>query len=346
MSEISPDIKVKPSPQRMTKQQKAAAVIVSLGMDKASQLYKFMTPEDVEQLTMEIARLGHIDPDTTESILDEYYQMCMTSKAVTEGGMEYAKAVLERAFGQQAADSLLEKVTKSLKNRKFSFLEKVDAKSLLMALQHERPQTIALVLSYVEPDKAAAVIQELEDSVRVKVVEDIATMESTSPAAVKIIEAEMEKKFTTMMSSSNVKVGGIDYVADVMNNLDRSSERAIFDHLEKRDTELAEEIRKRMFVFEDIITMDDRSIQRFLRECDQKDLVLALKGANEDVAAKIFSNMTSRMAQSIRDDLEITTNVRVRDVEEAQQRIEDVIRTLEEKNELIILKGRKDDIIV
>ena len=141
-------------------------------------------------------------------------------------------------------------------------------------------------------------------------------------------------------------MGGIDYVADVMNNLDRSSERAIFDHLEKRDTELAEEIRKRMFVFEDIITMDDRSIQRFLRECDQKDLVLALKGANEDVAAKIFSNMTSRMAQSIRDDLEITTNVRVRDVEEAQQRIEDVIRTLEEKNELIILKGRKDDIIV
>ena len=196
-----------------------------------------------------------------------------------------------------------------------------------------------------EPDKAAAVIQDLDPEVRVKVVEDIATMDSAAPSAIKIIEAEMEKKFTTMMSATNVKVGGIDYVADVMNNLDRSSERAIFDRLERKDAELAEEIRKRMFVFEDIVTMDDRSVQRFLRECEQKDLVLALKGTTEEVAQKIFSNMSSRMAQSIRDDLEITTNVRVRDVEEAQQRIENVIRMLEEKNQLIIIKGKKDDII-
>lgn len=345
MAEIASDVKVKNVSRKLTKQQKAAAVIVSLGMDKASQLYKYMTPQDVERLTMEITKLGYLDPDVTENILDEYYQMCLTNKAVTEGGMEYARAVLERAFGQQTADSLLEKVTKSLKNRKFAFLDNVDAKSLLAALQYERPQTIALVLSYVEPDKAAAVIQDLDPEVRVKVVEDIATMDSAAPSAIKVIEAEMEKKFTTMMSSTNVKVGGIDYVADVMNNLDRSSERAIFDRLERKDADLAEEIRKRMFVFEDIITMDDRSVQRFLRECEQKDLVLALKGTTEEVAQKIFSNMSSRMAQSIRDDLEITTNVRVRDVEEAQQRIENVIRMLEEKNELIIIKGKKDDII-
>lgn len=344
MSEISPD-KVKRSPQKLNKRQKAAAVIVSLGMYKASQLYKYMTPEEVEQLTMEVAKLGYIDSETSESVLDEFYQTCMTNKAVTEGGLEYARAVLEKAFGPQTADSLLEKVTKSLKNRKFAFLDNVDAKSLLAVLQYERPQTIALILSYVEPEKAAAVLQELDDTKRVKVVEDIATMDSAAPAAIKVIEAEMEKKFTNIMASNNVQVGGIDYVADIMNNLDRSSERAIFDRLERNRAELATEIRKRMFVFEDIITMDDRSVQRFLHDCDRKDLVLALKGANEEVAKKIFSNMSTRMAESIRDDLEITTNVRVRDVEEAQQRIEDVIRSLEEKNELIILKGKKDEII-
>lgn len=346
MSPADVEVKTTPvAPQKMTKQQKAAAVIVSLGMDKASQLYQFMDPEDVERITLEIAKLGYVDSETTEKVLNEYYQMCMTNKAVTEGGMEYAKAVLERAFGPQMADTLLEKVTKSLKNRKFSFLDKVDEKSLFAALQYERAQTIALVLSYVEPDKAAAVIKDLDEERRVKVVEDIANMESATPAAIKIVEAEMEKKFRNMTTANNVKVGGIDYVADVMNNLDRSDEKVIFDHLSQKDAQLADEIRKRMFVFEDIVTMDDRSVQRFIRECDIKDLVLALKGATSEVSAKIFKNVSSRMAQTIQEDLEITTNVRVRDVEDAQQKIENIIRDLEDKNELIILKGRKDDII-
>ena len=330
---------------KLTRQQKAAAVIVSLGTDKASQLYQYMEPEDVEQLTLEVAQLGYLDSQTTEDVLNEYYQMCMTNKAVTEGGLEYAKAVLEKAFGQQTAASLLEKVTKSLKNREFAFLNKADEKSLYAALQHERPQTIALVLSYVDAEKSAAVIEELDDTRQVKVIENMASMESASPSAVKIIEAEMEKKFSSLMTSNNVKVGGVDFVADVMNNLDRSSEKNIFDRLSEYNEPLADEIRKRMFVFEDIITMDDRSVQRFIRDCDPRDLVLALKGANSDVANKIFSNMSTRMAQSIREDLEITTNVRIRDVEEAQQRIVGIIRDLEERNELIILKGGKDDII-
>ena len=330
---------------KLTRQQKAAAVIVSLGTDKASQLYQYMEPEDVEQLTLEVAQLGYLDSQTTEDVLNEYYQMCMTNKAVTAGGLEYAKAVLEKAFGQQTAASLLEKVTKSLKNREFAFLNKADEKSLYAALQHERPQTIALVLSYVDAEKSAAVIEELDDARQVKVIENMASMESASPSAVKIIEAEMEKKFSSLMTSNNVKVGGVDFVADVMNNLDRSSEKNIFDRLSEYNEPLADEIRKRMFVFEDIITMDDRSVQRFIRDCDPRDLVLALKGANSDVANKIFSNMSTRMAQSIREDLEITTNVRIRDVEEAQQRIVGIIRDLEERNELIILKGGKDDII-
>ena len=300
--------------------QKAAAVIVSLGTEKASLLYQYMEPEELEQLTLEVARLGYLDAVQTEEVLSEFYQSCMTNKAVTEGGLEYARSVLEKAFGSQTASALLEKVTKSLKNREFAFLDKADVKSLYSALQNERPQTMALVLSYVDPDKAAGVIEQLPPERQVRVVEAIATMESASPTAIKIIEAEMERKFSSIITSSNVKVGGIDYVAGIMNNLDRSSEKAIFDRLGVNNAELADEIRKRMFVFEDIVTMDDRSVQRFVRDCDPRDLVLALKSANGDVSNKLFMNMSARMAESIRDDLEITTNVRMKDVEDAQQR--------------------------
>ncbi len=329
----------------LTPPQKAAAVIVSLGADKASGLYQFMEPEEIEALTLEVARLGMLDSEQTEAVLTEFYQNCMTSKAVTEGGLEYARTVLEKAFGNQTALALLEKVTKSLKNREFAFLDKADVKSLFSALQNERPQTVALVLTYVDPDKAAGVIEQLEPRRQIRVVEAIATMESASPAAIKTIEAEMERKFSSIITQSNVKVGGIDYVAGIMNNLDRSSEKSIFDGLSAHNSELADEIRKRMFVFEDIITMDDRSVQRFVRDCDPRDLVLALKTANADVANKLFTNMSARMAESIRDDLEVTTNVRMKDVEDAQQRIVGVIRDLEERNEIIIMKGGKDDII-
>ena len=310
----------------LTYPQKAAAVIVSLGAEKASLLYQYMEPEDVETLTLEVARLGMLDAETTEAVLEEFYQSCMTNKAVTEGGLEYARAVLEKAFGSQAAINLLDKVTKSLKNREFAFLNKAEVKSLYSALQSERPQTMALVLSYVDPGKAAGVIEQLPPDRQIKVVEAIATMESASPAAIKIIEKEMERKFSSIVTSSNVKVGGIDYVASIMNNLDRSSE-------------------KRMFVFEDIITLDDRAVQRVLANCDQRDVVLALKSANSEVSNKLFSNMSARLAESIRDDLEITTNVRMKDVEDSQQRIVGIIRDLEEKGEIVILKGGKDDII-
>jgi flagellar motor switch protein FliG len=331
--------------ENMEPAQKAAAVIVALGADKASGLYRFMEPEEVEQLTIEVAKLGFLNGDQTEEILTDFYQLCMTNKAVTEGGLEYARAVLEKAYGEQAAEELLSKVTKSLKNREFAFMNKADVKSLFSALQNERPQTIALVLSYIDADKAAGVVAQLNETQQIQVVEAIARIESVSPAAIKIVEAEMSKKFSSIVTSANVKVGGIDYVADVMNNLDRTSEKNIFDGLADRDQELAEEIRKRMFVFEDIMTMDDRSVQRFVRDCDPRDLVLSLKASNAEVAEKLFANMSSRMAQNIRDDLEITTNVRIKDVEEAQQRIVGIIRDLEEKGELVILKGGKDDII-
>ena len=336
---------VKPKAPPLTGPQKAAAVIVSLGVDKASQIYKYMDSDDVETLTLEVARLGYLDAEQTEEVLGDFYGMCLTNKAVTEGGLEYARTVLEKAFGEQAAGNFLEKVTNSLKNRQFAFLDKADAKSLFSSLQYERPQTIALVLSYVPPDKAANVVEQLDPKRQIKVVENIARMESASPMALKIIEAEMNRKFSTIISNKNVKVGGIDYVASIMNNLDRTSEKSIFDGLSAYNRGLADEIRKQMFVFEDLVTMDDRSVQRFLRDCEPRDIVLSLKATTEEVANKLFANMSSRMAQNIRDDLEITTNVRMKDVEDAQQRIVDVIRKLEDQNEIIIIMGGKDDII-
>ena len=329
----------------LTPEQKAAAVVVSLGADKASKIYKHLSESDIERLTIEVAKLGHVPTERTEQVLEEFYQMCLTNKAVTEGGMEYARSVLQKAFGDQAADQLLSKVTKALTNRAFSFLDKTDAKTLLSTLQHERAQTIALVLSYVDPDKAAAVIEELPANKKLRVVENIARMESASPGAVKMLEEELKKKFANIIVAEKVQVGGLDQIAAIMNNLERSSEKAVFDGLEKRNGKLAEEIRKRMFVFEDIVKMDDRSVQRFVRDCDTRDIVLALKGANREVAEKLFANMSSRMRQNIEEDLEITTNVRIRDVEEAQQRIVGIIRDLEERNEIIILKGGKDEII-
>lgn len=331
--------------QELTPAQKAATVIVAIGTEKASRIYQYMDSEELEQLTIEVGKLGYIDPEQTEQTLEDFYQMCLTNKAITEGGMEYARSVLQKAFGDQAAEQLLSKVTKALSNRSFSFLDKTDAKTLLSTLQHERAQTIALVLSYVDPDKAAAVLEELPPEKKLRVVKSIARMESASPTAVKMIEDELQKKFSSLIVTENVQIGGLDHIAAIMNNLERSSEKAIFDGLEENDGTLAEEIRKRMFVFEDIVHMDDRSVQRFLRDCDMRDIVLALKGANKDVANKLFSNMSTRMRQNIEEDLEITTNVRIRDVEEAQQRIVGIIRDLEERNEIIILKGGKDEII-
>lgn len=330
----------------LTPQQRAAAVVISMGVDKASRVYQYLSADDIEQLTVEIAKLGYVSVEDTEQALDHFYKMCLTQKVVTEGGMEYARTVLESAFDEQTANSLLEKATKSLKVKSFDYIRKADSKNLFSVLQYERPQVIALVLSYVDARNTAAVIAELPEDKKIEVVERIAKMESASPEAIKIVEAELKKRFSTVITSDYTRIGGIDFMADVMNNIDRSNERYIFDELGQRDQELADTIRKKMFVFEDIVNLDARAIQIFVRECEVKDLVYALKGSNPEVNALIFANMSSRMAENIKDELEITTNLRLKDVEEAQQRVVAVIRRLEEEGQLVISKGGKDDIIV
>lgn len=330
----------------LTPEQKAAAVVVSLGADKASKIYKHLSESDIEKLTIEVARLGHVTPEQMEAVLDEFYKTCLTQKVVTDGGMEYARAVLEKAFGESTAKSLLDKLAKSMKTRPFEFIRKSDVKNLYSFLQHERPQTIALILSYADPDQASFVIAELPKEKQIKVVEAIAKMESASPEAIKIVEASLKKRFESVLTTADfTTIGGIDYIAEVMNNMDRANEKFIFDELGKENEELAETIRKKMFVFEDIVSMDNRSIQRFIRECDVKDIVYALKGSDQKIKDLVFANVSSRMAESIQSDLEVTVNVRLRDVEEAQQRIVGVIRRLEEAGELIIVKSGKDEII-
>ena len=332
--------------ERLTGKQKAAAIIISLGAEDASRIYKFLKEDEIEQLTYEISRLQHLSPQTMESTLKDFYDLCLTQKVITEGGLEYARNVLEKAFGSQIAASLLERVTKTLRNKSFDFIRQADYKNLLTIIQNEHPQTIALILSYARADQASAVIAELPKEKRIDVVERIAKMDRTSPEIVKYVEKELEKKFNSIVSVDFTEIGGINYVADIMNNMDRGNEKYIFDELNKKDAKLSDEIRKKMFIFEDIVTLDSMSIQRFLREVDSKDLVLSIKGSNKEVSDVLFSNMSTKMADTIKSELEYTHNVRLRDVEEAQQRIVSVIRRLEEEGEVIIAKSGKDDIIV
>ena len=329
----------------LTRVQKAAVVIVSLGSENASNVYKYLHEEEIEQITFEIARLRNLSPEETERVLNEFYQLCVTQKVFTDGGVEYARAVLEKAFGAKTAESLLERITKALQTKAFDFIRKTDYKKLLAVIANEHPQTIALVLSYARSDQASAILAELPKDLQIDVIERIARMESTSPDIIRIVEKNLEEKFAQFMSVDFTEVGGVNYVADIMNHIDRANEKYIFDEIAQRDAELCDEIRKRMFVFEDITALDDMGIQKFLAEVDTKDLVLAIKGSNKEVSDVIFKNMSKRQSETIMSDLEYTHNVRLRDVEEAQQRIVAVIRRLEEEGELVIIKGGKDEII-
>ena len=326
--------------------EKAAAVISILGSERASEVFRYLTENEVEQLSMEITRLPRLAEDELEDIAKDFYNCCVTEKVITEGGRDYAKEVLEKAFGQQQARNLMDRVSKALKTKAFSFIRKVDYKTLMAAIQNEHPQTLALILSYATPEQASKIIANLSQDTRVDVVERIANMDRALPMAIKIAEEVLEKKIGSSSSEETMEVGGLNYIADVMNHVDRSTERDIFDELNMKNPQLAEDVRKLMFVFEDIAYLDPLSVQRFLREIDSKDLSVALKVANRDVTATIFSNMSNRMRESIQSDMEYLHNIRMSDVEEAQQRIVAVIRRLEEEGESVISKDGKDEIIV
>jgi flagellar motor switch protein FliG len=330
----------------LSSKQKAAQVIIALGSDVAAGVYKHMGEDDIEKITYEIARQDSVSPDQAAEVLDEFYQLCIAQKVYLEGGVLYAKSVLEKAFGAQQGSILLEKVTKTLKTKAFDFIRKADYKNLMNMIVGEHPQTIALILSYARADQASAIISELPKAIRVEVVERIARMDRTSPEIIKQVENILEKKFESVVSVDLLEVGGINYIAEIMNSVDRATEKYIFDELSKTDAKLADEIRKKMFVFEDIVTLDGIGIQRFLREVETKEMAVALKGSNENVMRVIFENMSQRMRETVESEMEYLHNIRMRDVDEAQQKIVAIIRRLEEEGEIVISKGGKDDMIV
>ena len=334
-----------PDITELTPVQKAAVVVTSIGAENAAYVYKRLSDDDVEKLTLEISSLPYLEASTVDAILNEFYELCLTQKVITEGGIDYARSVLEKAYGAETARLLMEKVSKSMQVKAFEFVRKSDPKNLLAIIQNENPQTIALVLSYVRSDQASKVLQELPKEKRTEVVERIAKMESASPETIHAIESTLERKFAAGVSMDLAEVGGVNFVADVLNKVDRGTEKHIFDELSTRDPSLVEEIKKKMFVFEDIRGLDSMSSQRCIRDVETKDLAIAIKGSNSEVAAALYANMPQRMQETIQQEIEYLHNVRMRDVDDAQQRIVGIIRHLEEEGELVIGKGGEDEII-
>lgn len=332
--------------QKMSAAQRAAAVVIALGAERASSVYKFLKEEEVEQLSLEIAKLDRLLPEEMNETIEDFYGLCVTQKVINEGGVIYARDVLEKAFGQQQASSFMERLSASLRTKSFDFIRKVDYKSLQMMLQNEHPQTVALVLSYARADQASQIVAELPHDMQINVIERIANLNHASPEIIRLVEQNLEKKFSSIVSSDQMEVGGVPYVADIMNHVDRSTEKHIFDELGQKNPNLTEEIRKLMFVFEDIVNLSSMDIQRFIREVDTKDMAIALKAANEEVKQVILQNMSSRMRETIEEDIQYLHNIRMRDVEETQQKIVAVIRQLEEMGEIVIAKGEGDEVIV
>ncbi|HBT65015.1 MAG TPA: flagellar motor switch protein FliG [Ruminococcaceae bacterium] len=331
---------------RLDAKKKAAAIIIDIGIENAAKVYKYLRQEEIEQLTMEIANLQKLESEDVEDTLNEFYELCLAQKYITEGGIDYARSILDKVMGAVEAANLIEKVSQSLKSRAFDFLKKTDPKHLLSFIQSEHPQTIALILSYVKPEQASLILTGLPREIQIDVAERIANMDRTSPEVIREVERTLENKFSSLVNVDLAEIGGVKYMAELLNAVDRSTEKYLLEEMNKKDPKLSEEIRRRMFVFEDIVTLDSIAIQRFLREIDTKDLVVALKGSNEEVSQVVYSNMSKRMSETIQEEQQYLRGIRLRDVEEAQQRIVGIIRKLEEAGEIFISRGRKDEFIV
>ncbi|GHU40937.1 flagellar motor switch protein FliG [Clostridia bacterium] len=326
--------------------QKAAVLMIALGPEKSSMVFKHLKEDEIEELTLEIANTKSISPQIKENVLDEFYNICLAQQYIAEGGIGYAKELLEKALGVDAAQNVITKLTVSLQVRPFEFVRKTDPSQLLNFIQEEHPQTIAMILSYLPAAQSGMIISALPLEKQPDVAKRIALMDRTSPDVIREVERVLERKLSSLVNQDYTIVGGVDEVVSILNAVDRSTEKHIMESLEIEEPELADEIRKKMFVFEDILLLDDRAIQRVLREVDNNDLGIALKSTNEEVQNVIFKNLSKRLAAMIQEDMEFMGPVRMKDVEEAQQKIVNTIRRLEEAGEIIISRGGGDDIVV
>ena len=309
-------------------------MLIALGLEKSAQIFKHFKEVEIELLTLEIANTSSVSPQTKEQVLNEFYEVCLAQQYIAEGGITYAKELLEKALGEDKARDVIGKLTASLQVRPFEFIRKTDSTQLLNFIQDEHPQTIALILSYLPAAQASSVVSALPPEKQADVAKRIAMMDRTSPDVIKQVEKVLERQLASLA------------IVEILNSVDRGTEKHIMETLEVEEPELADEIRKKMFVFEDILSLDNRAIQRVLRDVDNHDLALALKGATEDVQNVILNNLSTRLASLINDDMEYMGPVRIKDVEDAQQKIVNIIRKLEDSAEIVISRGGGDEIIV
>ena len=332
--------------KNLTGIQKAAVLLIALGPEMSASIFKHLKEEEIEQLTLEIANTRSVSPAVKDEVMDEFYEVCLAQQYIAEGGIGYAKDLLDKALGEERAQEVISRLTASLQVRPFEFVRKADASQLLNFIQDEHPQTIALILSYLPASQAASVIGALPPEKQSDVAKRIAIMDRTSPDVIKEVEDILERKLASLVNQDYTIVGGVDSIVSILNTVDRGTEKHIMETLEIEEPELADEIRRKMFVFEDILTLDNRAIQTVLREVDNNELAIALKNANEEVQDVIFSNLSSRLAAMIKEDMEYMGPVRLKDVEDAQQKIVNIIRKLEDAGDIVISRGGGDEIIV
>lgn len=331
--------------RRLSGKEKAAIFLIALGPEKSAKVFKHLNEEEIEELTLQIANMKMVSSEEKDKVIQDFYQLALAQEYITEGGINYAKEVLERALGEDKAVDIINRLISSLHVRPFEFVRRADPDQLLSYIQDEHPQTIALILSYLRPNQSAQILANLDPDKQAEVVRRIALMDRTSPDIIKQVEKILETKFSGLLTQDFTTTGGVQNVVDILNSVDRGTEKHIMDELDRTNPELSEEIRKRMFVFEDIVTLDNRSIQRIIREIDNSQWALALKGASEEVKEVIFANMSKRLVEMIKEDIEFMGPVRIRDIEEAQQNIVNVIRRLEEDGEIITPRGGAEVIV-
>ncbi len=326
---------------------KVAVFLLSIGPELAGTILKTMDRDTVEELTREVASLGSVSPKVREQIVEEFFNVALAKQYASEGGLSYARAILEKALPKDEAARILEQIEHQVQQQPFSFLQKAESESLLTFMQDEHPQTIALILAHLPPGMGSEIMAGLAPAKQIEVVARIANMEQTNPEVIREVERGLEQRLAGIMSQRFQKVGGVEAVAEILNRADRATEKGILETLEAEDPDLVEQIRRLMFVFEDILLVNDKGIQALLKEVDNEELALALKTASEDMKQKIFNNMSERAATLIREDMEYMGPVRLSDVESAQQRIVDIVRRLEDAGEIIIEgRGGDSDIVV
>jgi flagellar motor switch protein FliG len=331
----------------LTGVRKAAILLLTLSQEEAAEILKRLPHESVEEVSREIASLGDITLGTRHEVFGEFYNQALANAYLTEGGLEYARQLLQKTLPEKEAERVIKQVTQQVQTTPFSFLQKAESENLLTFIQDEHPQTIALILAHLPPQKASEILVGLPSQKQIEVVKRVANMEQTNPEVIKEVERGLEHRLSDIVSQTFEKAGGVDTVAEILNLADRSTEKGIMEGLEAEDPDLVEQIRRLMFVFEDILLVNDKGIQAVLKEVDNEELALALKTASEELKQKIFKNMSERASQLIQEDMQYMGPVRVSDVESAQQKIVDIVRRLEDAGEIIIAgRGGEKEMVV